>query len=362
MAVSIAVPNETDEGTAAGSTNSGVTQPRTVIVTGASSGLGLAATESLCKRGYFVIAAVRDTEKMNAVAAERGISFDKFAAMELDLTSLQSVKDFVTKMPRNIPINDIICNAGIYLPKDPDPKWTEDGFESTLSVNHLGHFLLVQLLLPELKAGSRVCIVGSVTGNKNTIAGSFVKPVADLGELKGLGYSAVEYAGEHRQSPMVGSPTEPFNGAKAYKDAKALNMVTVLELHRRFAEETGVVFTSMYPGCIAETSLFRNKRTWFRKAFPVFMKAIGAYVSESEAGDRLAQVIEDPDCAKSGVYWGWNGNAKTLFTTDDNAKGTVGAGGQGGSIQENDFSEMCRDEKIGRLAYDYSMEAIKDFL
>ena len=55
-----------------------------------------------------------------------------------------------------------------------------------------------------------------------------------------------------------------FNGAKAYKDAKLCNMMTVLELHRRYHVSTGVAFTSMYPGCIAETALFRQKRGWFR--------------------------------------------------------------------------------------------------
>ena len=42
-------------------------------------------------------------------------------------------------------------------------------------------------------------------------------------------------------------------------------MMTVSELHRRYHEDTGIVFSSMYPGCIAETALFREKRTWFRK-------------------------------------------------------------------------------------------------
>ena len=50
------------------------------------------------------------------------------------------------------------------------------------------------------------------------------------------------------------------------------------------------MFNSIYPGCIAETNLFREKRQWFRDIFPRFMKVIGAYVSEEEAGRRLAQV------------------------------------------------------------------------
>jgi NAD(P)-dependent dehydrogenase (short-subunit alcohol dehydrogenase family) len=161
---------------------------RPVVITGASSGLGLAATKALCDEGYFVVAAVRDTGKMDAVAREIGISRNDYVAMRLELGSLQSVKDFVSNLKLFLParpISHLICNAAVYLPTDPVPSWTDDGYEMSLGVNHLGHFLLVQLLLPDLKRarGSRCCIVGSVTGNSNTIAGKFVKPVAELGAL-----------------------------------------------------------------------------------------------------------------------------------------------------------------------------------
>ena len=73
----------------------------------------------------------------------------------------------------------------------------------------------------------------------------------------------------------------------------------------------------MYPGCIAETNLFREKRQWFKTIFPLFMKYVtGGYVPETEAGQRLAQVIDDPECDKqSGVYWSWNGNAQLVPIT-----------------------------------------------
>ena len=92
-----------------------------------------------------------------------------------------------------------------------------------------------------------------MTGNKNTVAGSLVKPNADVGNLSGLKAGA-------GQVMVDGDKT--FDGAKAYKDAKALNMMTMLELHRRLHAETGIVFSSMYPGCIASTNLFREKREW----------------------------------------------------------------------------------------------------
>lgn len=107
----------------------------------------------------------------------------------------------------------------------------------------------------------RVCIVGSITGNTNTVGGGLVYPRADLGNLQGFTKGA--------RNPISMADGKPFFGAKAYKDSKVCNMMTVSELHRRYHESSGIVFSSMYPGCIAETALFREKRQWFRKVSPI---------------------------------------------------------------------------------------------
>ena len=65
-----------------------------------------------------------------------------------------------------------------------------------------------------------------------------------------------------------------FDGAKAYKDSKLCLMMTSNLLHDKYHKQTGISFSSIYPGCIAESPLFREKRPWFRKYFPVFMKYI----------------------------------------------------------------------------------------
>jgi len=333
------------------------------VVTGASSGLGLATVKALADEGNtFVICAVRSPEKMRQVAKEAGIKESSYCAMKLELASLKSVRDFVSdlkafKGPRAL--DRLVCNAAVYLPADPQPRFTDDGFEMSMGVNHLGHFLLVNLLLDDMAKAknARVCIVGSITGNTNTIGGGFVYPRANLGELAGLAQA----------SESLMADGGKFDGAKAYKDSKLLNMMTVDQLHRRYHDSTGITFCSMYPGCIAETNLFREKREWFRKLFPVFMKYVtGGYVSEGEAGERLAQVVNDPVCVKSGVYWSWNGNAQQVGAvkgiydaeTGKTRYEVQGAGGAGGEIFENQWSSEVSNTDKSALAWDLSMKAV----
>jgi ferredoxin len=138
-------------------------------------------------------------------------------------------------------------------------------------------------------------------------------------------------------------------------------MMTANMLHERFHRSTGIAFSSVYPGCIAETPLFREKRPWFRKLFPVFMKYItGGYVGEEEAGQRLFQVLDDPRCTKSGVYWSWNGGPRE-GRQDSLEKGgqIVGAGGAGGgwdSIYENDQSDKVLNKDLTMKLWQYSTE------
>jgi protochlorophyllide reductase len=203
-----------------------------------------------------------------------------------------------------MPLDSLVCNAAIYRPTARSPTFTADGFEMSVGVNHLGHFLLARLLLGDLAASDhpsrRLVILGSITGNTNTLAGN-VPPKAGLGDLRGL---AAGLAGG--SSAMVDG-ADHYDGAKAYKDSKICNMLTMQELHRRFHEDTGITFASLYPGCIATTGLFREHIPLFRTLFPPFQKYVTkGFVSEAESGKRLAQVVSDPSLTKSGVYWSWN--------------------------------------------------------
>ncbi|KMZ72815.1 Protochlorophyllide reductase [Zostera marina] len=283
-----------------------------VIITGASSGLGLATAKSLAESGKWnVIMACRDFLKTEKAAQSVGMSKENYTIMHLDLASLDSVRQFVETFRRsNLPLDVLVCNAAIYMPNAKTPTFTADGFEMGVGVNHLGHFLLSRLLVEDMVKSDypskRLVIVGSITGNTNTLAGN-IPPKANLGDLRGL---AGGMTGQNGSSMIDGGE---FWGAKAYKDSKICNMLTMQEFHRRYHEDTGITFSSLYPGCIATTGLFREHIPLFRTLFPPFQKYITkGYVSETEAGNRLAQVVADPSLTKSGVYWSWNKTAASF--------------------------------------------------
>lgn len=331
----------------------GYSGKRLVVITGTTSGLGKSATKALLEQGdNFIICAVRDTEKMVEVANAEGFDLSSIKIMKCDLGSYQSTKEFAQNLKTfkgSRPLDSLVCNAAVYQPALSVPKYTIDDHEEQLQINHLSHFLLCNLLLEDMTKAkdARVVIVGSITGNYNTVGGGLVYPLADLGLLKGL-----EKGGKN---PVAMVDGENFNGAKAYKDSKVCNMMTINQLHQRYHAITGITFSSLYPGCIATTQLFREKRTWFRKLFPVFMKYVtGGFVSEEEAGQRLAQVITDPRCKKSGVYWSWNGGARTVAFIDPRTGKLSGAGGSGGDVFENDYSPEVKNEKKASLMWDYS--------
>ncbi|TKY49074.1 Protochlorophyllide reductase [Spatholobus suberectus] len=277
-----------------------------VVITGASSGLGLATAKALAETGkWHIIMACRDFLKASRAAKSAGIAKENYTIMHLDLASLDSVRQFVDNFRRSgMPLDVLVCNAAVYLPTAKEPTFTAEGFELSVGTNHLGHFLLARLLLEDLNKSDypskRLIIVGSITGNTNTLAGN-VPPKANLGDLRGL---AGGLTGLNSSAMIDGGD---FDGAKAYKDSKVCNMLTMQEFHRRYHEETGITFASLYPGCIATTGLFREHIPLFRTLFPPFQKYITkGFVSEDEAGKRLAQVVSDPSLTKSGVYWSWN--------------------------------------------------------
>jgi protochlorophyllide reductase len=248
--------------------------------------------------------ACRDSDKARRAQAALAIPDGSVTHLRVDLADLDDVRRLVDDFhATGRPLDALVINAAVYKPRLKEPERSPQGYELSMATNHLGHFLLLQLLLDDLKRSQhpsrRLVILGTVTANSKELGGKIPIPApADLGDLSGFeaGFKA----------PISMASGKPFKPGKAYKDSKLCNMITTQELHRRLHDGTGIVFTSLYPGCVADTPLFRDTPALFRSIFPWFQKNItGGYVSQALAGERVAQVVADPEFAVSGVHWSW---------------------------------------------------------
>jgi NAD(P)-dependent dehydrogenase (short-subunit alcohol dehydrogenase family) len=195
---------------------------RTVIITGANSGIGRAAARALAAAGARVVLAVRDTEKGRAAAATMP---GETEVRQLDLASLASVRGFASAWDGDIHL--LINNAGVMVP--PLTR-TADGFELQFGTNHLGHFALTNLLLE--RVGGRVVTVSS-TGHR---IGSI-----DFDDLN--------------------CERKPYKAWRAYGQSKLANLLFTSELQRRLtASGSAVLATAAHPGYAATNLQFHSQR------------------------------------------------------------------------------------------------------
>jgi protochlorophyllide reductase len=312
----------------------------TVLITGASSGVGLFATKAMVARGWHVVMACRDTDKARRAQAALAIPDDAVTHLPVDLGDLESVRQLVESFHASgWPLDALVINAAVYLPRLKSPQRSPQGYEISMATNHLGHFLLIQLLLPDLERSNhpsrRLVILGTVTANSKELGGRIPIPApADLGDLAGFAAGF--------QAPIAMADGKPFKPGKAYKDSKLCTMITSQELHRRLHDGTGIIVSSLYPGCVADTPLFRHTPKAFQTIFPWFQKNItGGYVSQVLAGERVAQVVADPEFAVSGVHWSWGNRQK-----------------KGGKQFSQELSEQASNPETARRLWDYSMRLV----
>lgn len=202
---------------------------KTVIVTGANTGIGKQTALELAKRGGNIILACRDMEKCEAAAKEiRGETLNhRVNARHLDLASLKSIREFaaqVTEEEEHVHI--LINNAAVMR----CPHWTtEDGFEMQLGVNYLGHFLLTNLLLDKLKASAPSRIIN----------------VSSLAHVAG-----------HIDFEDLNWEKKNYDTKAAYCQSKLAVVLSTKELSQRL-QGTGVTVNALHPG-VARTELGRH--------------------------------------------------------------------------------------------------------
>lgn len=237
------------------------------VVTGASSGIGRVTAEALAARGAKVWLACRDSAKSTPVVQSITQAGGKAELVALDLSDLASVRACAATILAEVePLHVLLNNAGLAGQK----RLTKQGFELTFGVNHLGHFLLTQLLLPRLlqQPGSRVVNVSSKAHyNASGI---------DFGELR--------------------QPGKGFGALHAYSVSKLANVLHAKELARRYGAQ-GLHAYSLHPGVIA-SDVWRQVPQPFRALLKLRM------ISNEEGAKTSLYCATSPEVAEhNGRYY-----------------------------------------------------------
>src|SRR4051812_37101063 len=251
---------------------------RTFVVTGSNSGIGLEAARELAAHGARVVMAVRDTAKGETAAGELG---GETEVRELDLSDLASVRSFANEFDGDIDV--LVNNAGVMAP--PRRK-TADGFELQIGTNHLGHFALTGLLLPQIR--DRVVTVAS---------------------------------GAHRMGKIKFDDLQSersYSRWRAYGQSKLANLLFMYELQRRLdAAGSPLRSVAAHPGWAA-TNLQSHTESFQDRIMGILNK-IWAQSAEKGSWPTLFAATED---VPGGTYAGpdgfmeQHGNPKVVGSTE----------------------------------------------
>lgn len=252
------------------------------IVTGANSGTGLATVQQLVKQGAHVIAACRRVaagqEAVGSIEGERG----SVEVMELDLASLASVRSFVQAFAeKHDRLDALVNNAGVM--NTPEGT-TVDGFETQFGVNHLGHFLLTELLLDTLKKSAPSRIVSVASAAHAGMSGKAAELHLDDLDFERRGYD----------------PTLSYNQSK-------LAMVIYARHLAGRLEGTGVSAFSVHPGWVRSNLIKHTMPTWVQNwVMRPFGGLMGLMGPEEGAQTQLHCLLDDDAPKHSGEYFSQN--------------------------------------------------------
>ena len=234
---------------------------RTIVITGASDGIGAAAARRLAREGERVVLVGRDPARTAAVAAELGAPHHL-----ADFAELDQVRRLGAELREAYPRVDVLANnaGGIMGPRSV----TLDGFERTLQVNHLAPFLLTHLLLPTLVASR-----ASVIATSSVAARRWGRiDLDDLGHERG------------------------YRPERAYGDAKLANVLHTVELQRRYGPE-GLAAVAFHPGIVA-TSFAKETSSLMRFVYHTPLRRLVTITPEQGGGYLAALAAGTP-----GVDW-----------------------------------------------------------
>ena len=251
------------------------------IVTGANSGVGLETARQLVRQGAHVVMACRRVEAGEEEAKTFAGLSGSWEVMRLDLAELRSVRDFAKAFRSNHErLDGLVCNAGAVFMGN-EAAYTADGFEMTIGVNYLGHFLLTELLLDLLESSSpsRMVIVSSVVHAGRPAN----RPKVHLDDL------------HYRE--------RTYRAFDAYAEAKVADVLYAQELAERL-EGTGVSVFSVHPGWAR--SNFGSDGNLLMRTMLTIMRPLTRGLSDSNedsAQTSLHCMLSDDAAQHSGAYF-----------------------------------------------------------
>ena len=242
---------------------------KVAIVTGANSGMGMATTAALSDMGARVIMLCRNEERgekaLSELMKKAGRSLELIIC---DLGDYDSIRRFVKQVKSEYERIDILVNNAGFI--SLDRQETKEGLERQFGINHIGHFLLTELLLCKMGKGSRIVIVASGAHKTGRI---------------------------HFEDINL---THGFNVIKAYSQSKLANVLYTRELARR-TRKRGITVNCCHPGAVA-TNIGIDRDTGFGKTITGILKP---FFQTPEQGARTAIFLATDDSVKniSGEYF-----------------------------------------------------------
>jgi NAD(P)-dependent dehydrogenase (short-subunit alcohol dehydrogenase family) len=258
---------------------------KSVIITGGNSGLGYHCAEAIARSGqdWHIIIASRNLDRVTT-AVDTLITetdYPQIEGMTLDLASLASVRQFSQDIitGERPPLQAIICNAAVQIVSGT--CYTVDGFEMTFGVNHLGHFLLVNLLLPHLSQRARIEFVSSGVHDPDLNTG--MPP--QYQDAKASAFPV----GDDNQADIGNI------GRMRYSNSKLCNILCAYELsHRLQLQRSPITVNAFTPTLMLDTQLARD---YSPAEISALLKNLSPTIkskSSKTVGSDLARLILDP--------------------------------------------------------------------